>query len=32
VKGPEYGLWGKIKNSFDGVFEGQNDDERRRRD
>lgn len=32
LKGPEYGLWGRIMNSFDGIFDGQNDDERRRRD
>ena len=23
LKGPEYGLWGKMKNSFDGMFDGQ---------
>jgi hypothetical protein len=24
LKGPEYGLWGRIMNSFDGIFEKQN--------
>jgi len=32
LKGPGYGLWGRIMNSFDGVFDGRNDDDRRRRD
>ena len=23
LKGPEYGLWGRVRNSFDGIFDGQ---------
>jgi hypothetical protein len=23
LKGPGYGLWGRVRNSFDGIFEGQ---------
>ena len=23
LRGPEYGLWGRVRNSFDGIFDGQ---------